>query len=245
MLADSPTETADGNCVPVQLSYGTDPRTALNLLDNPAKLGTQVSVQGSLEAYFSVPGIKTLTAYALGSTGTGGSDPGPTPDPGTTIYSETFATSLGGFTGVTVAGDQAWEHKTYQSSGYANMSGYANSRSNANEDWLISPAINLSAVSAATVSFSHAINKGEVANMTTNHTLWVSTNYTSGAPSSATWTQVAITTYPAGTNWTFVNSGNISLPTAVMGQSNVRLAFKYLCSDTESATWEIKELVVK
>lgn len=243
LLADSPTETADGNCVPVQLSYGTDPRTALNLLDNPAKLGTQVSVQGSLEAYFSVPGIKSLTAYALGGTGTGGSDPDP--EPGTTIYSETFATGLGGFTGVSVSGAQVWEHKTYSGSGYANMSGFADSRSNANEDWLISPAINLSAVSAATVSFKHAINKGLVANLTTNHTLWVSTNYTSGAPSTATWNQVPITTYPTGADWTFVSSGNISLPTAVMGQSNVRLAFKYLCSDSESATWEIKELVVQ
>jgi hypothetical protein len=240
LLADSPTETADGNCVPVQLSYGTDPRTALNLLDNPAKLGTQVSVQGSLEAYFSVPGIKSLTAYALGSTGTGGSDPDP--EPGTTIYSETFAISLGGFAGVSVAGAEVWAHDSY---GYAKMSGYANSRSNANEDWLISPAINLSAVSAAVVSFKHTINKGDVANLTTNHTLWVSTNYTSGAPSTATWTQVPITTYPTGADWIFVSSGNISLPTAIMGQSNVRLAFKYLCSDSESATWEIKELVVQ
>lgn len=162
-----------------------------------------------------------------------------------TIYSESFADTLGGFSGVSVLGDQIWGHKVYSNSGYANMSGFADSKSNANEDWLISPAIDFSDVTAANLTFSHAINKGLVANLLTNHTLWVSTNYTTGAPSTATWEQVTITTYPTGADWTFVSSGTISFPASVMGQENVRIAFKYLCSDSESATWEIKNVLVE
>jgi hypothetical protein len=109
---------------------------------------------------------------------------------------------------------------------------------------LISPAIDLTSVTSAKMTFNHAINKGLVANMQANHTLWFSTNYTSGAPSTATWTQVTIPTYPTGADWTFVSSGNIALPAAAYGKSNVRFAFKYLSNTSESATWEIKELVV-
>ncbi|NLE32759.1 MAG: hypothetical protein GX619_07030 [Bacteroidales bacterium] len=161
------------------------------------------------------------------------------------ILLEPFNSGLGAFTEYSVSGAQKWFFKPYQSSGYANASGYANSQSNANEDWLISPAMDLTKRTAAVLVFEHTINKGDTANLKTNHTLWISTDYTTGNdPATATWTQVPITTYPAGYNWTFVWTGDIPLPASVMGQSNVRFAFKYLCSDTESATWEIRNLSV-
>lgn len=240
VIAADSLETDWSKCLVVNLPAGSSLRDSVNLNTNPGNLGRLIAVTGSFEPYSGAPGVivafGSLNEYWLDESGI---------EPGTTLFSESFATGLGKFTGVSVSGSQVWVHKTFDGSGYANMSGYANSRNNANEDWLISQAINLSLVSAATVSFSHAINKGLVANMTTNHTLWVSTNYTSGAPSTASWTQVPITTYPTGADWTFVGSGSISLPAAVMGQANVRLAFKYMCSNSESATWEIKDLVVK
>jgi hypothetical protein len=94
------------------------------------------------------------------------------------------------------------------------------------------------------LSFNHTINKGIVANMHAKHTLWFSTNYISGAPSTATWTQVTIPTFPTGADWTFVSSGKISLPAAVYGKSNVHFAFKYVSTTYESSTWEIEDLVV-
>lgn len=160
------------------------------------------------------------------------------------ILLEPFNTGLGNFTEFSVYGAQKWTFKSYQSSGYANASGYANSQSNANEDWLISPAIDLTKRTEAVLVFEHTINKGNIDSLMTGHTLWISTDYTSGDPYAATWTQLPITTYPAGTNWTFVWTGDIPFPASVMGQSNVRIAFKYLCSDTQSATWEIRNLSV-
>ncbi|HET9571389.1 MAG TPA: DUF5689 domain-containing protein [Bacteroidales bacterium] len=231
LIADSPSETVDVNCVPVQLPAGTI-RDALNLSAHPTNLGKKVSVKGDLMGYFSVPGVKNLTAHVL-------EGEGPVVDP-TTIFSEAFSGTLGNFTSVSVVGDQLWAGSSYG----ATMSGFANSVSNTNEDWLISPAINLTGKTSAVLSFMHTINKGLVANMVANHTLWVSTNYTTGAPSTATWTQVTIPTYPTGSDWTFVNSGNIALPSSVLGNSNCRFAFKYLCSTTESSTWEIKTLKI-
>ncbi len=224
LIADSPTETIDGNCVPVQLPAGSI-RDALSLALNPTNLGKKTSIKGDLLSYFSVPGVKTLTAYTL---------EGVVEQP--TIFSEPFSSSLGTFTAVSVIGDQLWAGTTYG----ATMTGTVSSVKNANEDWLISPAINLTGKAAAALSFMHTINFGVVENKQANHTMWVSTNYTSGAPSTGTWTQVTIPTYPGGADWTFVSSGSIPLPASVLGNSNCRIAFKYLSTALESSTWEIK-----
>jgi hypothetical protein len=176
--------------------------------------------------------VKTLTAYTLeGET--------PVEEP-TTIFSEAFSGTLGNFTAVSVVGDQLWVGSSYG----ATMTGHVGTADFANEDWLISPAINLTGKTNAVLSFQHTINFGDVANMQANHTLWVSTDYTSGAPSTGNWTQVTIPTYPAGSNWTFVGSGNISLPGSVLGNSNCRIAFKYLSSTLPASTWEIKTLKI-
>lgn len=231
LIADSPTETADGNCVPVQLPIGSI-RDALNLSAKPGNLGKKVSVKGDLLSYFSVPGVKTLTAYTLEGEVIVVDPPA--------IFSEPFTGTLGSFTASSVLGDQLWAGTSYG----ATMTGHVGSADFANEDWLISPAINLTGKTSAVLSFLHTINFGDVANMQANHTLWVSNDYTSGLPSTATWTQVTIPTYPAGNNWTFVNSGNIALPAGVLGSSNCRIAFKYLSTTMPASTWEIKTLKI-
>jgi hypothetical protein len=75
--------------------------------------------------------------------------------------------------------------------------------------------------------------------MITNHTLWLS------ADNGTTWEQVTITVYPKGNDWNFVNSGDIVIPEKFLGKSTFKFAFKYLCSTAESASWEIRNVVVK
>ena len=157
------------------------------------------------------------------------------------VYSEPFTASLGGFTAFSVIGTQAWGWTSYG----ATMSGFQ-SVNNDNEDWLISPAINLTAYHiSAKISFNHAINKGDVANVQTNHTLWISTDLVGNDPSTATWTQLTIPTYPSGINWTFIKSGDVVIPAAFLGKANVRFAFEYKSSTLESATWEITGVKLK
>lgn len=74
LLAASPTETNVANCVPVQLPTGAV-RTALNLQNNPTNLGKQVTLKGSLEAYFGASGIKSVTAYVWGDKGNDNQEP--------------------------------------------------------------------------------------------------------------------------------------------------------------------------
>lgn len=54
----------EGNWVPVELPKG-DVRAALNLVDNPENLGKEVAVLGTITAYFSVAGVKGVTAYEI------------------------------------------------------------------------------------------------------------------------------------------------------------------------------------
>lgn len=159
-----------------------------------------------------------------------------------TILNAPFGSDEGGFSTVSVNGAQEWG--LTEKYGMV-VSGFANGKSNANEDWLISPAMNLKTVSSANLTFSHAINKGDLNKVKSNHTLWITDKYTGGRINPAEWEEVKITNYPSGDNWDFVSSGDIALPAEYIGKENVRIAFKYLCSDTESASWEIKSVLVK
>ncbi|KAB3530522.1 DUF6359 domain-containing protein [Alkaliphilus serpentinus] len=61
-IADSPEETDASKILPVQLPSGSI-RTELNLVDNPQNLGKKIVINGSLEAYFGVSGLKSPTGY--------------------------------------------------------------------------------------------------------------------------------------------------------------------------------------
>ncbi|MER2260939.1 MAG: DUF6359 domain-containing protein [Psychrobacillus sp.] len=67
-LADSPDETNPANILPVQLPTG-NVRAGLNLVDNPSLFKSEVAVTGTLSAYFSVPGMRSASAYTIISEG--------------------------------------------------------------------------------------------------------------------------------------------------------------------------------
>ena len=92
-IADSQTETDYHACAPIQLPKG-DVRDGLNLKENPTNLGKTVVLFGSLNKYFGVPGVKSVTEFTLSGETTydgGGDDPGTTTQ---TNYIFTKVTSL-------------------------------------------------------------------------------------------------------------------------------------------------------
>ncbi len=152
-------------------------------------------------------------------------------------YSETFSTSLGLFTTQSVIGSQLWN----VASGYATMSGYALSLNNANEDWLISPQINLTGTTAPKLSFDHVSRY--FTNPVTEAAIMISTNYVSGLPSTATWSQLSPPTpFVNLANWSFVNSGAIDL--TLYSNYKVNIAFKYTSTTTKAGTWEVKNFLI-
>lgn len=237
LIADAAATTSTDACMPVQLPSGAV-RNGINLPDNPTMDGKEVLLYGELVEYFKAKGLKNVTCAIVDGV-VYGKEPVVVDDD--VILNVPFTSGLGGFEAFSIVGDQAWQSDpTYG----ANMSGFASGSSHANEDWLVSPALNLAGKSNVVLTFDHAINKGDLANLKTNHTLWITDNYAGGDPNSTTWQQVEITTYPDGASWTFVSSGEIVIPAEYL-KDNVRIAFKYLCSDSESATWEIRDLIMQ
>ena len=74
-LADDPNETDTTKILPVQLPSG-NVRAGVNLVGNPANFKAEVTITGSLEAYFSVPGLKSASAFTIVD---GGTPPPPPP----------------------------------------------------------------------------------------------------------------------------------------------------------------------
>ncbi|MDN4754614.1 DUF5689 domain-containing protein [Porphyromonadaceae bacterium W3.11] len=155
------------------------------------------------------------------------------------IIDAPFASELLPFVAQSVKGDQVWKINTQFKN--ANISGFFNNQNNENEDWLVSPAMDLTETKDGYIHFMHTWNKGDVSLMKEQLTVWFSTDYTDDV-TKAKWTQATIPNYPSGTDWNNVESGNIQFPASVLGKSNVRFAMKYSCTNASSGTWQIKEL---
>lgn len=153
-------------------------------------------------------------------------------------YTESFSTNIGKFTTYNTSGEQVW---TADPKGYMQMTGYvsADKSNHANEDWLISPKVDLSAVKAAKMSFEY--NLSFFADFVNEATVWISENYDTGAPSTAKWVQLPIKLKSPG-NYDFLSSSEISL-TAYAGKK-ITVAFKYLSTDTKAGTWRIKNFQI-
>jgi len=244
LMAATADETDAAKMVPVQLPAG-EVRDGLNLLGNPTNVGQEVVLYGSLEAYFGTTGVKNVTKAKMGDK--------VFPKPayqGDALLNEPMTTreSFDKFIIVNVKGDSTWifsfQVKNNATTVFgAKMSGYddLNKKTDENEDWIISPAFDAS--NGAYLTFDHA--RGPKQSMTVSTaglTVWVSNDF-DGDITTATWTQIAIPTFGT-THWQYVNSGEMMIPEANR-KPNCRIAWKYVCNASESATWEFKNVLVR
>lgn len=170
-------------------------------------------------------------------------DGGTQPGGETVVFEESFATSQGNFEidnkQLPEGGTFVWKHDAGTPEGgnpyyYMKASAFINKAAKASESWLISPEVDLSTATSATLTFMHIIN--HAGDMQTQQTLWVTET------SAENWQQVTIPNYPAGNNWTEVSSGNIDLST--YAGKKIKFAFKYVSTTEAAATWEIYDVKV-
>ena len=200
------------------------------------KVGDEVIIYGKLMNYRGNTPETASGAYLYSLNGvtenTGGG--GGTTDE--TYFTETFETSQGNFTidNKTMPTELTYVWKHDATNKYMKASAYANSTKYATESWLISPEIDLSSAPSAFLSFDHVMRYFGTANQ--EGTLKVTID------NGANWADVTIPTYPDGSSWTFVSSGEISLASYV--GKKIKLAFIYKSSTDAAATWEIKNVKV-
>lgn len=262
MYIDAQGTTATATAIILPTAASTD-QTSLNLTFNlngqsfthtisDASIfekGTNVSFNANLSINNGKP-VVTIGAATIEDWGEkqGGDinvdfDGGTQPGGETVVLDESFATSQGNFEidnkQLPEGGTYVWKHDAGTPEGgnpyyYMKASAFINKAAKASESWLISPEVDLSTATNATLTFMHIIN--HAGDMQTQQTLWVTET------STENWQQVTIPNYPAGNNWNEVSSGNIDL-SAYAGKK-IKFAFKYVSTTADAATWEVYDVKV-
>ena len=161
---------------------------------------------------------------------------------GSTIFNESFASSLGKFNSKSASGDLSW-YSDYSSAvvtGYKDFDGNGQKENKPGETYLVSPLIHLENIDSAYISFSQAINY-EKSTIKEDHKLLVSADYANNV-STATWTELPMSLNGLGGSFTFVDQ-EVQIPSEFMGKSIV-VALKHIAHDSYSSTWEVKNFKV-
>ncbi|WP_179352984.1 choice-of-anchor J domain-containing protein [Winogradskyella vidalii] len=152
-----------------------------------------------------------------------------------------FNGSLDGFESINVTGDgQVWEAGAYGGAEYAIMSGY-DDVSFDNEDWLISPEIDLEDESSVSLQINQAINYADDVSLLS---VLISSDYSSGDDvTEATWEIVDFELIPSGDSWDFILSEDYDL--SDFEGETVHVALRYISTVDDASTWEVDQLLVK
>ncbi|MEZ5047645.1 MAG: choice-of-anchor J domain-containing protein [Chitinophagaceae bacterium] len=158
------------------------------------------------------------------------------------FLNEDFSTCVSnlpsGWTKESVLGNQVWQCNTsgYTGSGVS-INGYA-SGNNLNEDWLISPLIDLSTYSMPLLSFwCRTKYAGAFIE------LYASSNYIgAGPPSAATWTPINVNLPTSNSDvWFLSDQTNLSS----LKSAPFYLAFKYTSTTSAAAYWRLDDISIK
>ena len=226
VLGPDPNCTDYTQCIGVQLP--TSIRGELALANKPENLGKKLAIKGDVMKYCGGPGIKNTSEFVLD----GGTTPDPTPSTVTSL-NVTFdgGTMPAGWSNVQVSGDKAWYVTSFDNNFYAAMTGYKGTTPPFDQ-WLISPAIDLSQVSDKVLTFDSQVNGYGSTTTTFGVYVLTSANPATGNPAAL---NATIATAPASGYSGFVNSGNVSLA-AYSG--TVYIGFRYYATqDANYATW--------
>ncbi|MCM1071335.1 MAG: DUF6359 domain-containing protein [[Clostridium] fimetarium] len=244
LIADTPDGNTSATVLPIALPSGAI-REALNLQDHPENFGKLVTLCGSYEAYFGVAGIKSVSWYQFD--GEGGDTPvTPPATGGSEILNATFTGSQDGFTienGTLPEGlTQVW---TLDSYGYMKASAYNKASYAVDAAYLVSPVLDLTGKTSASMSFRQAIGQfRDSSGALTKPQNMVF--YVIREEGGAWGAPVAINDfpdYPAGKNFTSFDNGPAIDLTPYAGKK-VQVGFKYTSTTSMAGTWEIDNVVV-
>ena len=228
VIANSADETDGTKTIAVQLPYGFI-REALNLVDNAGKLKTQIWLKGSLEAYFGMPGIKSIETYSLDGSKEETAPVTGTIGEGTPIAASDLTNTTIDFTVWNVLQSEAiWT----ASSGTASVNAF---RKGATESWMISKnKVDFTGVADARLFVSETINYFSTFD---DIQVMISTDYSgTGDPTSASWTVLSV-------DGTRAQNGDIVTQFVATGEGYI--AFKYSASATKASSWSVKTVEVK
>ena len=156
------------------------------------------------------------------------------------VFTESFAAGQGDFTiedkvlpeGLTYV----WAHNNKNGT-YMKASAYKNPTAYAAESWLVSPVINLSHATACQLSVQQAANFFK-----NQENVLAALSVKVKEADAADWTDLTLSAWPAGTNWTFVE-GTADL--SAYDGKQIQVAFVYTSTAEIAGTYEVKDFAVR
>ena len=151
-------------------------------------------------------------------------------------YSESFATSFGGFKNYTTSGAGEWtiDYSTAKATGWNGTTQVTT----AGTYYLVSPEISLEGQTAAHVSYEYILryNKGDE-----NQQVFITDNFNEATPTEG-WTPV-VASHKEGVDWASFEKEDVAIPAEYMGKK-IRLAFRYNTNAESGSTWEVKNFAI-
>lgn len=150
-----------------------------------------------------------------------------------TLLDEGLDKGIGTMDTINILGEQTWKYI-----GGKNKCVQMNASNIENEDWLVTPELDLTGMSEATLTFKYKFSAEVPAEYQKQYIVLISS--TGDVTKAEDWMELPILSYNATT---FTESGAINLPAEMIGKK-CYIAWKYQC-DTVSHTWQLRNIVVK
>lgn len=230
----------------INLTFNLSGQSFTYTIDNTSifEKGTNVTFNANLSINNGKPVVTVGNATITAWTEKAGGDidvnfDGETqPQPGeeAVVLNETFATGQGAFTindkTLPEGGTYVWKHDTYNDDNFMKASAFLGG-AKASESWLVSPAIDLSKATTATLTFDHAHKFAGTPSE--ELTLWVTET------NAEAWTQLSIDKYGTNNDYNFVTA---TIDLSTYAGKTIKFAFKYISTTSAAGTWEIKNVKV-
>ncbi len=230
----------------INLTFNLSGQSFTYTIDNTSifEKGTNVTFNANLSINNGKPVVTVGNATITAWTEKAGGDidvnfDGETqPQPGeeAVVLNETFATDQGAFTiddkTLPEGGSYVWKHDTYNDDNFMKASAFIGS-AKASESWLVSPSIDLSKATTATLTFDHAHKFAKTPSE--DLTLWVTET------NAEAWTQLSIDKYGTNNDYNFVTA---TIDLSTYAGKTIKFAFKYISTTSAAGTWEIKNVKV-
>ena len=149
-----------------------------------------------------------------------------------TVYHIDFTQTMGAWTIKNYLLSEGLTYVWARSDKYGMKATSYNAGNLASEAWLISSPLDLTSNTTAFLTFNQAYKYGDISQFAVKIT-----------KNGLDWTTLEVPTWPDGTSWDFINSGEIDITKYI--SANTQIAFAYTSSAEASPTWEIKDVLIK
>lgn len=163
------------------------------------------------------------------------------PQPGeeTVVLEESFATGMGQFTTENITlpegGSYVWKEGKYQETTYIKAGAFINDAAREADSRLVSPTLDLTTATTATLTFDHAYNHYKKAdNHESELTLEVKEE-------NGDWTPIVIPNFNDGSTWTYVSN---TIDLSAYAGKKMQFAFHYKSTTTNALGWQITKVKV-